>query len=89
MGGVYGDDESDRNAHGLKRFCELQRAASPHRVADEDDRSGILPITLNSRRSYQAANCKLIHVGLYTGAFDFICQSVHSARKNRTESPSE
>ena len=44
---IDGHDQAGRNALIIELSSELERAASAHRVADEDDRSGILPVGLD------------------------------------------
>jgi hypothetical protein len=63
MGGIDGHDQADRNAFLLQPFRELQRAASAHGVADQDDRLRILAVFVDRARGDQRANGEFVGVG--------------------------
>ena len=81
---IDGDDQTDRDALVPQLLRELQRAASAHGVADQDDRRGILLVGLDRRSRDQVADCEFVDVGRDAGALDLFRQPVHAAREDQT-----
>ena len=60
-----------------------------HRVADEGDRSRIVAVIANGLRGNELANRELVDISLDTGLFEAFGQTIHPARKDRTERATE
>ena len=58
-------------------------------MADQDDRSRVVAIIADCLLGNKPANRELVDISFDTGLFDAFGQTVHPARKDRTERATE